>query len=113
MQVNVADYKFTVNVLKGAVELMHNVRNEIETKRVIDALKTVYGDEFVVNIRINRSGKYKVVVIPTMLIERYNDIREQVIQVLCRKLEKTKDEKKRRIIIKHLIRLAPAGSCYN
>mgnify|MGYP001770810735 CR=1 FL=1 len=41
------------------------------------------------------------------VFERYEDIKAQVIEVLCRKLEKMKDERKRRIITKHLRRLAP------
>ena len=45
--------------------------------------------------------------IPAYVIEKYDDIKGQVIEVLCRKLGKTKDEKKRQIITKHLRHLAP------
>ena len=36
------------------------------------------------------------------MFEEYSNIKEQVIKVLCRKLEKTKDDRKRQAIIKHL-----------
>ena len=41
------------------------------------------------------------------MIEKYEDIKEQVIRILRRKLKKAKDEKKRRMSTKHLKRLTP------
>ena len=103
MQIDVAGYKFTVSVLKGTVILVHRARDETETKKVIEALRARYGDEFYAYV--NKSGKYLAVVIPMYVFEKYEDIKAQVVKVLCEKLEKTKDEKKRQIIIKHLKRL--------
>ncbi|GAB6945178.1 hypothetical protein [Vulcanisaeta sp. JCM 14467] len=96
MQVNVAGYGFTVVVHETTIELVRRRGDE-----VIKTLKAVYGDEFVVNVR-----KY-FIAIPAYVIEKYDDIKEQVIKVLCRKLGKTKDEKKKQTIIKHLKRLTP------
>ena len=103
-QVIVAGYKFTVHVREGDVRLVHWARDEVEKDEVIDALKARYGDGFTVNV--HKSGEHLDVVIPMYVFEKYDDIRRQVIEMLCRKLEKTKDEKKRQIIIKHLRRLA-------
>ncbi|WP_252901819.1 hypothetical protein [Vulcanisaeta sp. JCM 14467] len=64
-----------------------------------------YGDGFYAYV--NRGGKYLAVIVPVYVFEGYDDIKAQVVEVLRRKLERTKDEKKRRIITKHLRRLAP------
>ena len=104
-QVNVAGYGFTVNARDDTVVLEHRAKDDAEVKMIVDALRARYGDGFAVNVY--KSGKYLDVVIPMYVFEKYDDIRRQVIEVLCRKLEKTKDEKKRQIIIKHLRRLAP------
>ena len=104
-QVIVAGLKFTVYVREGDVRLEHRARDDVEVEKVIKALKAVYGDRFAINVY--KSGKYLDIVIPMYVFERYDEIRRQVIEVLCRKLEKTKDEKKRRIITKHLRRLTP------
>ena len=103
-QVIVAGYGFTVHVQKGTVRLMHRARDEIETEMVIEALRVAYGDGFTVNV--NKSSRRRGVVIPMYVFEKYEDIKEQVIEVLCRKLKKTKDERKKQIIAKHLRRLA-------
>ena len=105
MQIIVADYKFTVNVRDDTVELVHRAGDEIEVKNIIDALRARYGDEFAVHV--HKSGEKLAIKIPMYVFERYEDIKEQVIEVLCRKLEKTKDEKKKQTIIKHLKRLTP------
>ncbi|GAB6945198.1 hypothetical protein [Vulcanisaeta sp. JCM 14467] len=89
----------------GAVVLKRKVRDYVKAGRVVDMLRAVYGDGFAVNV--NKSGECLDVVIPMHVFERYSDIKGQVIEVLCRRLEKTKDERKRRIITKHLRRLAP------
>ena len=104
-QINVAGYGFTVDVHKNTVWLKHKVKGDAEVKMVVDALRVRYGDGFAVNI--HKSGRYRVVAIPMCMIEKYEDIKEKVIEVLCRKLEKTKNEEKRQIIIKHLKQLAP------
>ena len=104
-QIIVASYGFTVNVQKKTVELVHLARDEIETNKVINALRARYGDGL--QTRVNKSGKYLAVIIPMYVFEKYDDIRAQVVEVLCRKYERTKDEKKRQIIAKHLRRLAP------
>ena len=103
MQVDVAGYKFTVEVFKGTFELVRPVRNEVEAEKVIDVLKAVYGNELYV--RINKYGKYLAIKISATFIEKHDDIKEQVIEVLCRKLKRTKDERKKQIIAKHLMRL--------
>ncbi|WP_054850262.1 hypothetical protein [Vulcanisaeta sp. JCM 14467] len=105
MQIIVVGYKFSVSILKGTVVLVHKAKDDAEVKIIVNALRARYGDEFVKYVRVNKSGKYLAVKIPMYVFERYEDIKSQVIEVLCRKLEKTKDEKKRQIIIKHLKRL--------
>ncbi|WP_054856936.1 hypothetical protein [Vulcanisaeta sp. JCM 16159] len=102
-QVIVASYKFTVNILKGTFELVRPVKDKAEADKVINTLKK-YGYEL--HARINKHGKYLAVKISARFIERYSDIKAQVIEVLCRKLEKTKSERKRMEIIKAIIRLA-------
>ncbi|GAB6944980.1 hypothetical protein JCM14467A_17620 [Vulcanisaeta sp. JCM 14467] len=101
-QVIVAGYKFTVNA-RDAV-LVHKAKDRVEAEEIIDALRAVYGDEFYTYV--NKSGKYLAVIIPMYVFERYDEIKKQVIEVLCRKLERTKDERKKQTILKHLIRLA-------
>ncbi|GAB6945281.1 hypothetical protein [Vulcanisaeta sp. JCM 14467] len=71
-------------------------------------MRARYGDEFAVNI--HKSGRYRVVAIPAYIFEKYDDIKAQVIEVLCRRLGKTKDEGKRQNIIMILRRLAPTGA---
>ena len=105
VQITIANIKFTVVVRKGTVVLEHKAKNDAEVDEVINALRAVYGVELQVNVY--RSGEYRVVTIPMCAFERYEDIKSQVIEVLHRKLEKTKDEKKRQIITKHLKRLTP------
>ncbi|GAB6944456.1 hypothetical protein [Vulcanisaeta sp. JCM 14467] len=104
MQVIVAGYGFTVDVHKNTVALEHRARDD-EVEKVIKALRAVYGIELQVNVY--RSGRYRVVAIPVYVFEKYSDIKEQVIRVLCRKYERTKDERKRQEIIKALRRLTP------
>ena len=109
MRVVIAGYGFTVVVRKSTVELEHRAKDDAEVDGVVSALRAVYGDGFAVNIR--KSGRYRVVAIPMHIFERYDDIRAQVVEVLCRKYERTKDEEKRQIIAKHLKRLtAPTES---
>ena len=105
MSIDIAGYKFTVHIQNNTVMLEHKVRDDIETRKVIDALRARYGDEFAINV--HKSGKQLAIRIPMYIFEKYEDIKEQVIEVLCRKLKKTKDEKKRQVIIKHLKLLAP------
>ena len=104
-QVIVAGYGFTVDVRDDTVVLKHRARNDAEINEVISALRARYGNEFTVST--HKGGRYRVVVIPARMIERYEDIKEQVIQILCEKLEKVKDERKRQAITKHLKRLTP------
>ena len=104
-QVIVANYGFTVNAHKGTVVLMRWTKDDIETKKVIDALKALYGNEL--HARVSSYGKRRAVIIPMYVFEKYDNIRRQVIEVLCRKLEKVKDERKRQEIIKLLMRLTP------
>ena len=103
VQIIVAGYKFTVNTRDDTIALVHRARDGVEADEVINALKANYGNEF--HAYVNKGGKYLAVIIPMYVFERYEDIKAQVIEVLCRKLEKVKDEKKRRIITKHLKRL--------
>ena len=103
MQINVASYRFSITVQKSEVILVHRAKNNAEVGEVIEALRAVYGDGFYAYV--NKSGKYLIVTIPMYVFERYDDIKGQVIEVLRRKLEKTKDEKKKQTIIKHLKRL--------
>ena len=109
-QVTAANYGFSVNIRKTTIMLMHKARDGVEARKVIDALRAVYGDGFYAYV--NRGGKYLVIIIPMYVFERYDDIKEQVIEVLRRKLEKTKDEKKKQIITKHLTRLTPKGDSH-
>ena len=104
MQVDVAGYKFTVDVQERAVVLDLKVKDDAEAGRVIETLKGRYGDGFYAYI--NKGGKYLHARIPIYVFEKYSDIKEQVIKVLCRKLERTKDERKKREITKQLTRLA-------
>ena len=105
MSIDIAGYKFTVHIQKNTVMLEHKVRDDIEIRKVIDALRARYGDGFIVNV--HKGGKQLAIRIPMYIFEKYEGIKEQVIEVLCKKLEKTKDERKRQVIIKHLKRLAP------
>ena len=105
MRITVAGYEFTVHVQKGTVELVHRARDDVEVEEVINALRAVYSIELQFNVY--RSGKYRVVAFLASVFEKYSDIKEQVIRVLCRKYERTKDERKRQEIIKTLRRLTP------
>ncbi|WP_054848812.1 hypothetical protein [Vulcanisaeta sp. JCM 14467] len=70
-------------------------------------MKAVYGNGLQARVNTRKSGKYRVVTIPMHVFERYEDIKAQVVKVLCRKLERVKDERKKQIITKHLRRLTP------
>ena len=107
-QVIVASYGFTVNILKGTVILERKAKDDVEVKNINDALRVRYGDEFVKYVRINKSNNHFAVKIPMYAFEKYKDIKEQVIEVLRRKLEKIKDEEKKQIIARHLTRLTTA-----
>ena len=106
-QISIANHGFTINVQKSTVVLVHKVKDDAEVNEVINALKAMYGDEFAKHVRVNKSGEYQVVKIPMRIFMRYEDIKRKVIEVLCRKLERTKDEEKRQIIARQLRRLAP------
>ena len=109
-QIIIANYGFTVNVLKSTVILERKAKDDTEVKMVVDALRAVYGDGFIVNVY--KSSGYLLITIPMYVFEKYDDIKGQVIEVLRKKLERTKDEEKRQTILKHLMRLAPKGdSC--
>ncbi|WP_252901807.1 hypothetical protein, partial [Vulcanisaeta sp. JCM 14467] len=103
MSVDIAGYGFTVHVYERTVVLEHKAKDGAEVEKVIEALRAVYGDGFYAYV--NKGGKYLLVIIPMYVFEKYEDIRAQVVEVLCRKYERTKDEKKRQIITKHLKRL--------
>ena len=102
-QIEIAGYKFTVSVRRNTIKLMHQVKDKTEAEEVVDALRAVYGDG--VYTYVNRGGKYLLVRIPMYVFEKYGDIKAQVIEVLRKKLERTKDERKKQIITKHLTRL--------
>ena len=108
-QVIVAGYRFTVSVSKGTVKLMRTTENRVKVNEIINMLRAKYGDEFAANIRINRSNKRLAIVIPMYVFEKYDDIKKQVVEILCRKLERIRDEEKNIIIKKHLARLAFVG----
>ena len=105
VSVNIASYRFTVNAQKHYIVLERKVKDGAEAEKVINALRARYGDGL--QTRVNKSGKYLAVTIPMYAFEKYEDIKVQVIEVLCKKLERTKDEKKKQAIIKHLRRLTP------
>ncbi|WP_460172906.1 hypothetical protein [Vulcanisaeta sp. JCM 14467] len=107
MRITVTGYGFTVHVQKGTVELEHWMKSDVEVDEVIKALKAVYGNGLQARVNTRKSGKYRVVTIPMHVFERYEDIKAQVVKVLCRKLERVKDERKKQIITKHLRRLTP------
>ncbi|ADN49541.1 hypothetical protein [Vulcanisaeta distributa] len=103
----IADHAFSVTIKEGTVELRHHAKDEKEVKEILEKLKSIYGDEFVsqINVYPEKGGKYLTIVVPMRLIERYDDIRVQVIRVLCQKLRMIKSERKEQIIVKHLTRL--------
>ena len=103
MQVVIAGYGFTVDVQEGTVALEHKAKDDAEVKIIVNTLRARYGDEF--HAYVNRSSKYLVIRIPMRVFRKYEDIKAQVIKVLCKKLEKAKDERRRQIITKHLMRL--------
>ena len=94
-----AGYEFMVTVQKSEVVLEHRAKGDAEVGEVIETLRVRYGDGFYAYV--DKSGRYLAIIIPMYVIERYDEIKEQVIEVLCGKLEKIRDEKKRQII-KHL-----------
>ncbi len=109
-KVLIAGYEFSVNVLKTTVRLRHLAKNKDEVDMIRKALMKVYGDKFISQTHINGNGKYMEVIIPMRLIMEYNDIKMQVIQVLCKILKKTKDEQKRQTITNHIMKLIPTVS---
>ena len=96
MRIDVASIKFALHVQNATLRLIHHT-NEEEVNKVIKKLKSTYSD---IEVKVNNSARRKAIVIPRYVLEKYNDIKEQVIDVLCRKLEKTKDEEKKQIIAK-------------
>lgn len=103
----IADYAFSVTIREGTVELRHHAKDKEEVKEILEKLKGIYGDEFVsqINVYPENGGKYLTIVVPMRLIMRYDDIRVQIIRVLCQKLGMVKNERKKQIIVKHLKRL--------
>ncbi len=55
-----------------------------------------YSDD-VEQVHVNRSGKQLVVVFSTHILKMYDVIKVQVIQVLCKKYERDKNEKRQEI----------------
>lgn len=102
-QIEIANYKFTVHVHRRTVELVHNARDEAEAKKIIEILVSKYGNEFYAYV--NKCGRYSVVRVPMRVLTRYDDIKKQVVEVLCRKFERVKSEEKKQEIIKALRRL--------
>ncbi|GAB6944525.1 hypothetical protein [Vulcanisaeta sp. JCM 14467] len=100
----------SININEGDVTITWRLKaNSHKSLKgvILNVLRAKYSDEFVKYININKSCKYKVVVILAYALEKYEDIKEQVIETLCRRLKRTKDEKRRQIIIKHLTSLSP------
>ncbi len=106
LSVIAAGYRFTVHVKGGTVELRRVVSNWARVNEAFNSLREEYGEDFITHIRINKDGRKLTVVIPIHVFERYGDIKEQVIKVLCRKYEAVNNEK-RQEITKALRRLAP------
>ena len=101
---------FTVAVSRGSVRLVRRVRDWVEVEKVLEHLKSGYGDYFVSGVRIHRSGGYLVVAIPARLVKSFDDVKASVVEVLCRKYWRAKDDGKRREIIKALSKLVTAGT---
>lgn len=98
----ISGYEFTVHVHSGTIELMHYEKDENAAKKVREELAIKYGNL----VSIYRTGRRLAVVIPVLLIEKYDEIKREVIKTICRKIEKTEDEKRRTELIKALRRLA-------
>ena len=104
----IAGYSFTVHVhdiREGKLRLERDVKDKTEAEKILNILRMRYGDELMVRIN-NKKGKYRII-IPSRAFKNFDDIKEQVIQVLCRKFRETIDEAKRQGLIKALRRLTP------
>ncbi len=95
MTITLAGYRFTVVIDEYTVKLQHNAKDDAEVKEVCEALRRVYGDDLIINVR-RWGGKYLRIEIPMYEIERHDDIKDSVLQVLCRKYQRvrSKDEKR-------------------
>ncbi|WP_460173909.1 hypothetical protein [Vulcanisaeta sp. JCM 14467] len=82
---------------------MHNARDETEARKIIEILTSKYGNVFYAYV--NKGGKYLLVRVPMRVFTRYDDIKKQVVEVLCRKYERAKSEEKRRETLIALRRL--------
>ncbi|WP_243671356.1 hypothetical protein [Vulcanisaeta sp. JCM 16161] len=97
---------FTVAVSRGSVRLLRKVRDWAGVYRVLEVLRGGYGEDFVSQVKVHRSGGYIVIAIPARLIEGREDIRAQVISVLCRKYWRTSDDSRRMEVVRALSRFA-------
>lgn len=105
-QVEIAGVKFTVNIMGSSIELRHKAKDKDAVKKIIEILKSIYGDEFIDKVRTGKDRKYEVIRIPMSLIVKYENLKRLAIQVICRKLSDA-DEKKKKQLIKALMKLVP------
>lgn len=103
MQIEIDNIKFSVEPLKDRIRLIHRARSWAEAEEIYKRLKNKYGEYFTANIR--EKDKYVVIEILTSTIKRFEDIKNKVIEVLCKKLQNPKSEKQRQAIIKNLRKL--------
>ena len=101
---------FTVAVSRGSVMLVRRVRDWVEVEKILERLRSNYGNDFISEVRVHRSGGYLVVTIPARLVKAFDDVKAHVVEVLCKKYWRAKDDGTRREIIKALSRLVPAGT---
>ena len=65
---------------KSTFVLNYKARDDVEVGEVVSALRVRYGDGFYAHV--NKSSKYLAVTIPMYTFEKYDNIKERVIQVL-------------------------------
>ncbi|ADY02426.1 hypothetical protein VMUT_2230 [Vulcanisaeta moutnovskia 768-28] len=102
-QIEIAGIKFTVRVTRSAVELQVLRKNETEADEIIKQVKNVYGKDF--DIRKRKYDNKIKIIIPWVEILKHDDIKAKVVAKLYEMLNRIKDDKGRKWIIKNIRKL--------
>ncbi|WP_243679361.1 hypothetical protein [Vulcanisaeta distributa] len=109
-QIDVAGEKFSVVIDNNKIKLMRTIKDWTKVEKILEKIKIIYGEDFVKQVKVHKSNKYIIIKIPMKLIKEHDDIKVQVIQALRRKYERINDNKRKRVIIKHLRKLIEGQS---
>ena len=102
-QIEVAGIKFTVRITRTAVELQAFRKDELESNKIIEQIKNVYGNDF--DIRKRQYNNKIKITIPWTEIIKHKDIKTKILIKLYEMLNQVEDQRRRKWIMKNIQKL--------